>query len=189
MRRIVLRPCDGFFGSEGRQAFSQALSPPEAPAGRTSCEVRVSVSFLLVSAWLSYWNKKTRRLNEARLAGEVVEGIYVPWGKSLIKKGDTIYCFFIEGKDVHLVTRVKAASVSADPDLEHQDSVTITPEPSGIKASYSRTVKKTLLSSIEYWHKDRAPGRSLEDPDATRFQGPNSVRELASGAQHLDAAL
>jgi hypothetical protein len=142
-----------------------------------------------MSAWLSYWNAETRRGNERRLAGQTVSEIYVPWGKGLIKKGDTIYCFFIEGDDVHLVTRVKAASVNDDPDPEHQDSVTIVPEPSSIKADYSRTADKALLGSIEYWHKDRAPGRSLADPDATRFQGPNSVRELESGAQHLDSAL
>jgi hypothetical protein len=142
-----------------------------------------------MSAWLSYWNAETRRENEDRLAGEVIEGIYVPWGKDLIKKGDTIYCFFIEGDEVHLVTRVKAAAVNDDPDPEHQDSVTVAPGPSSIKADYSRTVDKALLRSIEYWHKERAPGRSLEDPDYTRFQGPNSIRELEAGAQHLDAAL
>ncbi len=142
-----------------------------------------------MSAWLSYWNKKTRRGNEHNLAGEVVAEIYVPWGKGLIKKGDIIYCFFIEGDDVHLVTRIEAASVNDDPDPEHQHSVTITPAPSRVKADYKRTVKKALLGSIEYWHKDRKPGRSLARPVAQRFQGPNSVRELASGAQHLDAAL
>lgn len=142
-----------------------------------------------MSAWLSYWNAETRRGNEARLAGQTVSGIYVPWGKGLIKKGDTIYCFFIEGGAVHLATRIEAASVKHDRDPEHQHSVTITPKPSRVKVDYKRTVKKSLLGSIDHWHKGRAPGRSLEDPDATRFQGPNSVRELADGAEHLDAAL
>ena len=142
-----------------------------------------------MNAWLSYWNAETRRGNEGRLAGTPVAEIYVPWGKGLIKKGDTIYCFFIEGDDVHLVTRVKAASVNDDTDPERQDSVTVTPEPSSVKADYARTVDRALLGSIEYWHKDRSPGRSLEDPDYTRFQGPNSVRELAAGAQHLNASL
>jgi hypothetical protein len=59
----------------------------------------MSVPSKPVSAWLSYWNAKTRRRNEPELAGEVVEEIYVPWGKGHIKKGDTIYCFFVEGGD------------------------------------------------------------------------------------------
>jgi hypothetical protein len=142
-----------------------------------------------VNTWLSYWNKKTREGNEASLAGKVVAQIYVPWGKGLIEKGDTIYCFFIEGDDVHLVTRVEAASVKDDPDPAHKESVIITPKPSELKAEYKRKVKKAVLGSIEYWHKDQAPGRSLKNPDYRRFQGPNSVRELKAGAQHLDAAL
>jgi hypothetical protein len=52
-----------------------------------------------------------------------------------------------------------------------------------MKLSTAGTGRRAALS------KDRAPGCSLEDPDATRLLGRNSVRELADGAKHLDAAL
>lgn len=140
-----------------------------------------------MTAWLSYWNAETRQRNKRRLTGQVVSSIYVPWGYSLIKRGDIIYCFFVKRGRVHLITRLTAAKLSGpDP----HETVDITPSDADrVSADFTRVVPVKDLPAIEYLHKDRKPGRSLANPDARRFQGLNSVRELTSGTKQLDALL
>jgi len=142
-----------------------------------------------VTAWLSYWKADTRRENEGDLTGEIVEEIYVPWGEGLIERGDTIYCIFIEDGELHLVTRLTAATVEGDPDPEHEQSVSVTPEPTDeIRADYQRVVVPGDLKAIKYERPDGSEA-SLEDPNAGRFQGRNSIRKLTDGTHALEATL
>lgn len=139
-----------------------------------------------MASWLSFWNVATRRRNEADLHGAVVSEIYVPWGKHKLKRRDSIYCVYIEGGELHLITRIRVASLDEDPPDE--ESVRVKPMRSDrVRADYDRVVPLSKARGIEYLHTDGATRRM--DCNPRRFQGRASIRELNAGEDRLDALL
>jgi len=139
-----------------------------------------------MAAWLSFWNVATRRRNEAELDGAVVSEIYVPWGRQRLKRRDSIYCVYIEGSELHLITRIRAASLDEDPPDE--ESVRVKPMRSDrVRADYNRVVPRSTASGIEYLHAD-GTSRWM-DCNPRRFQGRASIREVVAGEAALEALL
>jgi hypothetical protein len=139
-----------------------------------------------MAAWLAFWNAATRRRNEADLHGAVISEIYVPWGKHKLKWRDSIYCVYIEGGELHLITRIRVASLDENP--PNEESVRVTPTRSDrVRADYDRVVPRSKARDIEYLHTDGTSRRM--DCNPRRFQGRASIRELNAGEDCLEALL
>jgi hypothetical protein len=143
--------------------------------------------------WLSFWNAGTLRRSEEELDGEVVDSIYIPFGKNEIELGDTIYCVGIEGGELRLLTRLVAASLSDD--LEHAESVRVTANSDVPVIDYDRGVPPDVLAVIRFAQTDGSEHSVVTDGDrgphvdGHRFQGRSSLRRLVAGAAELDALL
>jgi hypothetical protein len=143
-----------------------------------------------MAEWLSFWNAQTRLRNED-LQGGPVEGIYVPYGKGKISRGDVIYCVGIDDEELRLITRIRVGSLDDDP--EDEESVLIDDaEAEPVDVDLDREVTPGAAQAIEYEHVDGSKHRLpitglLIDPSP--FQGRASIRELREGAAELDSLL
>jgi hypothetical protein len=140
-----------------------------------------------MAAWLSFWNAATRRRNEGDLTGAVVSEVYVPWGKQKLKRGDTIFCVYIADEELHLIARLKAASLHEDP--PNDESIRVKgARNERARADYDRIVRPRVLRALEYLHTDGTAHRLIK-PNPRCFQGRASIRELNDGQDELEALL
>lgn len=138
---------------------------------------------------LSFWNADSRRRSEG-LHGGPVEGIYVPFGKDRISRGDTIYSVGIEDDELRLITRVRVGSIEDDP--EDEDSVLIEDVDEGVDVDFDREVSPEVIEAIEYEQVDgskhRMPILGVRIGHAP-FQDRSSIRALSKGAADLGTVL
>lgn len=139
--------------------------------------------------WLSYWNKPERLRKQSCLPGHPVEEIFVPWGWDVIEPGDVVYCFFVEGGKVHLVTKVTAPGKLTKDD-KHNQSVSVVPVATRnvVPVSFQRTLKVKQANEVKYECADGTIGE-FKPPSPYCFQGRASLRKLLDGKAALNERL
>ena len=139
--------------------------------------------------WLSYWNKPERLRKQSCLQGHPVEEIFVPWGWDVIEPGDVVYCFFVQGGKVHLVTRVTAPGKLTKDD-KHNQSVSVVPVATKnvVPVSFQRTLSVVQANEVKYECADGTVGE-FKPPSPYCFQGKASLRKLLDGEDALNERL
>jgi hypothetical protein len=143
----------------------------------------------LVAEWLCFWDAETRARNEPR--GVPSERIHIPHGKARVSVGDVIYCMVIVKNEMQFLRRVEVASVQDDP--EDEEAVFV--EEGADAELPERSIHEVPPEVVEVMQYENDAGSLLPMPviavliDPSWFQGRESLRALAEGADELDALL